>query len=421
MKKLAIVLSIILGTVVVAGGAVAAYDYTILRDFVGLGLPHNTVEAVKVAYTNTNNLAGYHFENNSFAKATIPTANVEAQSLSLPLTVSGDYVKPDKSQFVADLKTKDIIDATIPLISSAIPGGAGIKNALTPDIKKQLEEVKVEGIIIGDNLYIQAPLAFKDQWIQISTANLALTKEQLAELQNINYGQYADSVQKLNDEKVDGVKCYHYQVKIDVVKVLSSSVFKDLPQSDLNIVKSTIKNNEVAADVYIGRRDLVVHKDNLDFKMTSPILIELGIVNQYSNFNQVADIQPPANAKKAESITPTDIASSVIGQLVLKVYLPDAKTRDLKRKSDLKIINDALKQYSRDHQGKYPVLTDTSKDGKFLEILVPKYLAAVPLDPLNPEYFYSYKSNDGVHYILSATLENKSDTQAKNGVYQLSN
>jgi predicted component of type VI protein secretion system len=123
-----------------------------------------------------------------------------------------------------------------------------------------------------------------------------------------------------------------------------------------------------------------------------------------------------------ETITATDLAASPIGQIILKVYTPDAKTKDLKRKSDLKIIKDALKEYAKGHENRYPILTDTSKDSKFLEILVPKYLSKVPLDPINnSEYYYGYKCKDGRTYKLYCTLENNADSESKDGLYQLTN
>ncbi len=419
MKKVLIVIAIIFGVLVIGTGAVAAYDYTILRDLVGLGLPRDLNAAVKKISDNTANLSGYHFKDESKIKATVPTVGVETKSLELPISIEGDYAKPSKEQFTANFKTAGLIDTTLPYISSFLPG-ASTKNKelISPDLKKQLEEIKIEGIVINENIYLKVPLLFKDTWVETTTKE-AVSPSLNNQINTLNYNDYVVDFKKLKDEKVDGVKCYHFQFKLDFDKILSSSLFKDVPSQDLKDAKDALKGSENLIDVYVGKRDLVLHKDKIHFQITSPIKVEFNSEDTLSNFNNAVDITAPPNAKQLDKLTPADLASSPIGKLLLNSSGSDATTRDLQRKTDLKTIQDALKKYAADHKGKYPILTDTSKNGKFLAILVPKYLTKVPVDPLNPEYYYRYKSTDGVHYKLTVTLENKNDPEAQGGIYQL--
>jgi hypothetical protein len=423
MKKLAIILGIILGTVTIACGAVAAYDYTILRDLVGLGLSRDPNTAVNEVYENMEELAGYHVDNESFVKATIPTGAVGTESLSLSMIATGDYVKPNKTQFTVNFETKDLIEKVTPLITSYVPEGEGVGEILTSETKEQLAEIKIDGIYMDKKFYLKVPLILKDDWIEFPEVDAPeLTEELTDQIKNLNFTQYATEAEKLNDEVIDGVKCYHFQFKLDFDKLLSSSLFKNIPQKDLEEVKKALEENRNPIDIYVGRRDLLVHKDKVNYKMTALFSVEVNVENTYSNFGQIADIKTPTKTKKMETITATDLAASPIGQIILKVYTPDAKTKDLKRKSDLKIIKDALKEYAKGHENRYPILTDTSKDSKFLEILVPKYLSKVPLDPINnSEYYYGYKCKDGRTYKLYCTLENNADSESKDGLYQLTN
>jgi hypothetical protein len=424
MKKLGIILGIIIGVLVIGVGAVAAYDYTILRDLVGLGLPRDPVAAVEKVNQNMNNVEAYHVEDQTNLSTKIPVSGLDVQSLSLPITVKADYVKPNKYQFTANLQTKELVNTVLPSVPSDLTGDINLKEILTTEIKKQLEEIKIDVILVDNKIYLRLPLLTKDTWVEFNQSDLSKVNKQTSETDSKKFLTdviNSSNIEKVGDEYIGGVKCYHFKMKLNWDKLLSSSTFKDIPIKDLQDAKDVLKNSDNSVDIYIGKRDLLVHKYKIMFKLTSPIVFDITSEDFYT-FNQPVDIKVPENAKNIGSITPDDLASAPLGKILLKYYAPDPQTRDLERKADLKTIQDALKKYASAHQGKYPILNDTSKDGKFLEILIPKYLSNVFLDPLNNSaYFYSYKSDDGVHYVLSCNLENKEDPKAKQGVYQLTN
>ncbi len=187
MKKVLIVIAIIFGVLVIGTGAVAAYDYTILRDLVGLGLPHDLNAAVKKVSDNTANLSGFHFKDDLSFKATIPTTGVETNNLELPVNIEGDYTKPNKEQFTANFKTAGLIDAALPYISSFLPGSSTkTKELITPDLKNQLSEIKIEEILIGENIYLKFPLLLQDTWVQTTTTK-AVSSDSEAQLNNLNF------------------------------------------------------------------------------------------------------------------------------------------------------------------------------------------------------------------------------------------
>jgi len=112
------------------------------------------------------------------------------------------------------------------------------------------------------------------------------------------------------------------------------------------------------------------------------------------------------------------------------------KSRDARRKSDLKSVSQALEAYLNDHQqyplgtagkivgcdvaGTYP--TSCSWGDVFQDNHQTTYMMQLPQDPSKNQYYY-YES-DGTQYVLYARLENTKDSAAaKDGtnpqVYQL--
>jgi len=415
MKKLSIVLGTILGIFTVSVGALAAYDYTIIRDFLGRGLPREPKAAVIEAYNNLTNLSSYRFNQKTVVKFNIPQSDLKVETFYLEMANVGGYLKPNKYQIETNFKNNDLAEKAIPLIKPYLPQPI-TEEMITPELKKELSEIKSSVIIADQKIYFKLPILFQEDWIRADIDNYVPLKGRIEKLDVNSLMSYAKEVKKLGDEKIEETKCYHYQVQVDMVKIANeiSPVLKSLP--------SELKNSESVIDIYIGRRDLVVHKYQFNFRILTPILLEIKTEGFYSNFNEPFEIKLPDRFKKIESLTMADLAASPLAQLILNSYLPDASTRDLKRKGDLKIIEEALKKYSIDHEGHYPLLTDTSKDKKFLEILVPKYLTKVPLDPLNnTKYYYRYQSADGKNYQLSCALENKNDPEAQEGLYILTN
>lgn len=86
---------------------------------------------------------------------------------------------------------------------------------------------------------------------------------------------------------------------------------------------------------------------------------------------------------------------------------------DNTRKSDLAKIKDALKKYYQANQS-YPTaltLQKTADADNALTVLVPTYIAKLPVDPLSPSYYYGYAS-DGKTFELTARLQDTTDPSA---------
>ncbi len=90
----------------------------------------------------------------------------------------------------------------------------------------------------------------------------------------------------------------------------------------------------------------------------------------------------------------------------------DIKSRDKQRVSDLYSISKMLKRYKTEN-GIYPISRTaislskgSSVAGKIQSVVNDK---SIPIDPKDPEYYYSYKSVDGEGFELTARLENLDD------------
>ena len=94
--------------------------------------------------------------------------------------------------------------------------------------------------------------------------------------------------------------------------------------------------------------------------------------------------------------------------------LTTSESRDTKRKSDLANIAKALESYQT-NTGQYPISANekiSSSVGTLYKSLVPNYITLLPLDPLDPTYYYGYDS-DGRSYTLSAVLEDANDSDGR--------
>lgn len=91
-----------------------------------------------------------------------------------------------------------------------------------------------------------------------------------------------------------------------------------------------------------------------------------------------------------------------------------ATDRDASRKTDLATIAAALEQY-KSAKGSYPIsstITKLDSASSDVALKLSPYLSAIPKDPLDPQFYYGYLSENGTGYLLTAVLENKQDAEA---------
>lgn len=109
----------------------------------------------------------------------------------------------------------------------------------------------------------------------------------------------------------------------------------------------------------------------------------------------------------------TSSSSSRGGSTIPSTTTPSG--RDAQRKEDIRKISTLLSAYYADNKI-YPVSGELDKLNLSTSIvakaLVPKYVTKLPVDPLDPDFFYAYKSSDGKTYEISARIEDSTDSDA---------
>lgn len=109
---------------------------------------------------------------------------------------------------------------------------------------------------------------------------------------------------------------------------------------------------------------------------------------------------------KTTPTTNTNVNSGTEGNTSISTV----NANDQQRKTDLANIKTALTAYYQANQS-YPIATTeekTSDQKCALNVLVPTYLASLPVDPASPVNYYAYQS-DGKTYTLTAALEDMTD------------
>ncbi len=253
-------------------------------------------------------------------------------------------------------------------------------------------------------------------------------------------------VQKeLPDETVDGVKSYSYSIALekttlqqlfaelktiseDAIKAQTDDTNKPLQDKLLDaqykILNEVIGMVSDKADIKIaiGKKDKLMQ--DISFKIsltgkdlndiaakisgstgfsassgeTEGLALDLNFDIKYSDYNKPVDIKAPENAE------------DFMKALGIEESLNTAKSKahDAKRQSDLQQLRTALIFYYDDNNS-YPIaknMEKTSEKNSAIYKLVPKYISEIPVDSLEPNYYYGYKS-DGKTYELTARAEEK--------------
>ena len=111
----------------------------------------------------------------------------------------------------------------------------------------------------------------------------------------------------------------------------------------------------------------------------------------------------------------TVIIIAILTAIAVVSYVSiNRRSRDVKRKSDLEQVRQALEMYRSDN-GFYPAV-DPSTFGNLSDLstaLVPTYLPSVPSDPKSTQGYYYAATNENNNnyygYCLCALIENTSD------------
>ena len=220
------------------------------------------------------------------------------------------------------------------------------------------------------------------------------------------------------------------ELKGDQIRRVSSGkeVLIPLPESltiPVMYISAQIDGNGVetwaiSGDVWVGQGDYLIYKENYTKEYSSFYynVNELGEVNlsmtsvlrdnteiTYSDFNGDIKIEAPT-----ENVMTVD-------DYMEQEKPKQIKTRDTERKRDLSNLAYTLKKHYKENN-QYPISNGLEKTNDkncvLWDALIP---VKIPTDPLDPEFYYTYKS-DGRSYELTARLENLEDEDCvmENGI-----
>ncbi len=341
----------------------------------------------------------------------IPINNINF-NLDKFINLEQDTISPDKLIIKANIETQKLTS----LIGSLTLGTDNeLNNALA-----QIQNIKVDSVIDGKEVYLKLPAYLGENWVyfpESTTENLMKSSNYSLELKNLS--EYTKEIKRLKNEKIGKNWYYRFHLILDAEKF-----FKLYPDNLGISSASELKNTEIDIDLRARKKDFLIEDMDWEIIFNSPqdnkLKMTLGV--EFTKFNEDIEFKKPEGAKEIWQLDQQEISNSPIGKLIniamgnLGGYIGvdqadyQQKQRDSQRKSDLLTIKTALEMYYEENS-RYPAIKDDTKDGKFLEnLLIPKYLATTPKDPLHPQFYYLYKPiNGGKGYELTCVLENKSD------------
>ncbi len=136
------------------------------------------------------------------------------------------------------------------------------------------------------------------------------------------------------------------------------------------------------------------------------------------------------NSERGFTLIELLVVVAIIGLLAILTLVSishiKSKSRDTKRISDVKAIQEALSMYQNNY-AQFPVYDGyiTGTDTMSLALEAEDYIQAVPIDPINDSengviYKYHYLSEDGVSYLIQFNLETDSISGRSQGLNSVS-
>lgn len=417
-KKISIIAGIIL--VLIPGIGIASYsaykgDTYWLRDLVGKGIPKDPTEAVKKSIEKMANLKSYESSTNSSFSATVLESD-----FSFKLT-SEDKVNNSDELVGSVIKIKDF---TFPEEDDMPPAVKDLNGASgEAEIIASKEQVYFKTPALNDKWYIIDPAslsvptsAFKNQDFAKDFQAVAGASVQNDGFQTTSFEDMSKSIksaQRLEDDSIGKSPAYHYKIEVDILKVLEENEnFKDVPGFQLEVIKAFIsKYITFNSEVWISKKDFSILKqatkfdikaDAKDFGQEGIYKFKMESTISYSNFDQNININKPEGAEAFDENTILELVALMQAETPQEAEM---LKHNLKRDQDMQLVKGALEKYYEKNSA-YPVATDDSADGTFLQELIENsYLEKQVKDPLHPEYYYLYVSEDGLTYSLTVAME----------------
>ncbi len=226
--------------------------------------------------------------------------------------------------------------------------------------------------------------------------------------------------QRLKDQKIDGYKCYHYQIALNkdnltkflegVINIATLEFNQDNPvlvkgldqrpefKEELEKLKKALVKAE--GNFWIDKKDFYLRQFDFSFnidvkKLGAPTsaksyLLALNFSGNYKDFNHSFKVEKPPKTKSFVDLLKQEISKSLV------------LNRDRQRLADISSIRLALKKYYQE-VGRYP---EKLEEGGTLTHGYKTYMLVVPKNPVPGGLPYTYTAKDGgKSYVLSYQLE----------------
>jgi hypothetical protein len=181
--------------------------------------------------------------------------NVKSLKLGMNLSENIEVAAGSQSE---NMTVKETGTASVNNIAKEMQMNANMEMDIPP-VGKQT--ITMDEYLTGGFLYARTSLAGTDQWTKMKVDELQWTSEnQLA--QQIEFLKSATSISRLNDETINGLDCYVFQITPDMAALMkwvqsqaqSTTALKNL---NPNVFKST------ALKMWMDKKSLLPQKENI--------------------------------------------------------------------------------------------------------------------------------------------------------------
>lgn len=411
-KKLGLIIGIVaIILLFFGGGAAVAYNYFVIAPKNALASYIKKVATAKTARFEANGSMRPKVEKVDKTSGDASSADLLAGSFSV--SASGAYDMSDTKQPKAEV--------TVSAKSGEIKMLSGSLKSFVDEFYFKLDSfyfLEAAGRSLGDKWY---KMKIDQAVSQSGVSDCKLSDDSVGLLSSPILVDLPVKETKLVNysEKIAGHNTSHYRGEMDFNKMQSyiDGLNNKLPAS----CKITVRANDfsgmkVVYDLYssqdFDRLDLSISYDN----------DKVNLMLDSKDYNKPIAIIKPANAidiKNFMELFNGQTSSGTTESTALGGQATTAKARDSQRKTDIRNIKTALESYYNDNSS-YP-----SRNNWTTELTSgPPYMKSIPKDPKTGQnYLYSGTPDKPpfTGYTLSATLENESDKDAKNGLYTVAN
>ena len=150
----------------------------------------------------------------------------------------------------------------------------------------------VEFIIIGDKQYIRDSDPSRTTSVGISSSSILSREDTLKIIDSLT------DLEKLPDEKIEGVDCVHYRGRVDIDRMIEEQKAKLDPRTphyeEMLKGLEDMRNMKTEVGLWVGKEDYLIRQLRQDMEV--PLEGTSRVMMRYYDFNEPITIEPPTTA-----------------------------------------------------------------------------------------------------------------------------